>query len=518
MAIRHKRRKIRPALPILNARHTPHDSPSDCVLVLATGRQRAGCRARAMILPRLPFVPRLGLPPLTAIVVGYVVGFLPLLLILYFHEKRRRAQALEPRGCRKLGMPVGLSNLSDQYSYGVDGMRMDTPATGKEKIRIKALMTYPIKSCKGVELPSSKVEKTGLAYDRIFCFAEYFEQMESIRGETIPAHWVARTMRDAKFRKMALITPEIWVADPASPSYSARLPAVASQGVLIIRYPREVDRTEGWRNRLLWLAIKIGLAEAEERFEVPLYPPSDHTYQLATLRIWNDAPEALDYGRHVPASLSKYLGASKRLSLLRINPSGLRTVTRCAPSEEQLGRKTETALADVYPLNLMNISSVRFIAKRVAANIPRLSVLRYRPNILIEGVPAFAEDDWKRLAVIPRRVTDSTRRADAEAENKPDGTQHKSHSPCHSTTDDGSTVIYVASRTPRCRLPNVDPETGVRHPVEPDKAMRSFRCIDPGHPTKACLGMQMVAAREAEFELHIGDEVRVLETGKHHYQ
>ncbi|KAI5294057.1 hypothetical protein KEM55_006790 [Ascosphaera atra] len=358
-------------------------------------------------------------------------------------------------------------------------------------------MTYPIKSCRGVELPVANVVSTGMEFDRNFCFAEYIEESEGVKGEKRPAHWAARTMRDSKFRKMTLIRPEIWVSDPASPTYSPRGRNALSKGVMIVRYPRDIAEGTGFKGLMLFIAMKLGIARSEECFQVPLYPPPGHEYPSRKLRVWSDYPMAFDYGVHLPASLAKFVGATKPFTLLRVDPEYFRTVKRCAPTKDDLGFQVQIAFADVYPLNMQNVSSVRDVEKRVAHSIPKLTVRRYRPNIVLEGIPAYSEDDWKKIEVVPRKLAFNKREKD-------------------SANDDKRTLIHVVSRTPRCRLPNVDPDTGIRHPVEPDKTMRSFRCIDEGDPKKACLGMQLVPSVQ-EFELHVGDEIVVLEKGEHHY-
>lgn len=62
---------------------------------------------------------------------------------------------------------------------------------------------------------------------------------------------------------------------------------------------------------------------------------------------------------------------------------------------------------------------------------------------------------------------------------------------------------YVVCRAARCRLPNVDPETGIRHRHEPDETMRRYRCIDPGAGKLACLGMDLVPARPGELQKYL---------------
>lgn len=82
----------------------------------------------------------------------------------------------------------------------------------------------------------------------------------------------------------------------------------------------------------------------------------------------------------------------------------------------------------------------------------------------------------------------------------------------------------------RCKLPNVDPETAIRHPTEPDKSLRTYRKVDEGAPLKGCLGMQMVPMFDDIFAtstpgtvstsdlygwIGAGMEIVVDETGKH---
>lgn len=67
-------------------------------------------------------------------------------------------------------------------------------------------------------------------------------------------------------------------------------------------------------------------------------------------------------------------------------------------------------------------------------------------------------------------------------------------------------------------MPNVNQETGERHPSEPDKTLRTFRNIDSGAGKNlGCLGMQLVPTTK-ESALRVGDEITVLEVGEHHYQ
>jgi uncharacterized protein YcbX len=192
------------------------------------------------------------------------------------------------------------------------------------------------------------------------------------------------------------------------------------------------------------------------------------------MRIWKDSPSALNYGIHLPASFFSFLGASKPVTLFRVEPAHHRPVFRCAPRKEDLGFQPVTGFADAYPLHMLSMASVRDLAQKTHYAIPNLSIRRFRANIVVEGLRAYEEDHWKKVHFVLGGRNGS----------RPSGGQGQ----------DKGVIVHAACRTVRCRLPNVDPDTGVRHPVEPDKTLKSFRCIDPGAEKHACLGLQLVPA------------------------
>ncbi|KAJ6127587.1 MOSC N-terminal beta barrel [Penicillium sp. IBT 18751x] len=370
-----------------------------------------------------------------------------------------------PKGCRRLGLPEGTSNLDDEFDPKYDtGVSNEYDIQGRPTWRVKALFTYPLKSCGGIELQASDVVPTGLEFDRQFMFAE-----NTADG------WNCRTLRNAGFQRLALIHPEIWVPDPSSPGYDSTI-----QGEMIITYPRLVPT--GYLGVIVNLAMALKLLDSRKRFSVPLFPPSDSKFPLLPVRIWKDKPLAWDYGSLLPPSLHTYLGfnpAESPLTLFRANPSHLRQIYRNAPRAQEIGFQPTTAFADAYPIHLLNLSSHRDVAMKCAHAIPKLSIRRFRANIITQGPGAFEEDSWKRIEI-------------------------------------GGVEIYAACRTVRCRLPNVDPETGERHDVEPDRTLKAYRRIDEGDRTNACLGMQLVPAVQG-WRVVCGDEIAVLERGEHRY-
>ena len=72
--------------------------------------------------------------------------------------------------------------------------------------------------------------------------------------------------------------------------------------------------------------------------------------------------------------------------------------------------------------------------------------------------------------------------------------------------------MHFSCRATRCKLPNVDPATGIADKNEPLSTMRSYRIIDKGNPSP-CLGMHVTPLEEGIVSA--GDTVEVLETGEH---
>lgn len=70
-------------------------------------------------------------------------------------------------------------------------------------------------------------------------------------------------------------------------------------------------------------------------------------------------------------------------------------------------------------------------------------------------------------------------------------------------------------------MPNVDPDTGIRHRAEPDRALRKYREVDEGAPKNGCLGMQLcpMFTKEGSLEtvVEVGMSLTVIQKGSHLY-
>ncbi|EXJ90212.1 hypothetical protein A1O1_03311 [Capronia coronata CBS 617.96] len=396
---------------------------------------------------------------------------LPVLLaitVICVQEAWRMRNVL--RGYKRLTLQ-GASNMTDEYHERYT-RPPGTPSDSQWKV--KALFVHPIKSCAPVELDGADVDSAGFTWDRKFAFAELVKpqtRLDASEEEKKP-RWTFRTQRQPGFEKLVRVRPEIWLPDTA-----AAKSGHSDGGFMVVKYPRSPS---GPFAGLIKLLVWVGIMSQEKSFQVPLVPPNNHKYPSEQVTIWRDSPKWLNYGVHVPNDFRAYIGVTNPLTLFRVDPKSYREVHRCAPRKEELGYQSVVGFADAYPVHLLNIASVRDVAERVKKDIPRFSARRFRANIVVSGPSAYDEDDWKKIKI-------------------------------------GNHVFFCACHTVRCRLPNVDPDTAERHAVEPDRTLKSFRCIDDGDPRNACLGLQLVPAESDVFQIQAGDEIQVMERGEHHY-
>ncbi|KAH0536143.1 hypothetical protein FGG08_006965 [Glutinoglossum americanum] len=410
----------------------------------------------------LGFIPRLQLSNSAALTIIFTTCIGPIVALLAFELLSRNSKRFAPKGCRKLGLRVK-SRLADQFDSKYD----DGGPPDSHEWKVKSLWIYPVKSCKGIELNRGSVLKTGMQYDRQFSFAQlkspFPVSKESPESEMAAHQWEFITQR--QFPLLARVKTELWVPDSSSKNYSAKAFEVLSGGILIITFPYAKD---GWRGFLSGLGAALIGGEPEMSFRIPLNPPPDIAtqkgYTVETMKIWKDSPVGLNMSVDLPAELKYFLGVRNPLALFRVILGKEREIFRCAPRKEELGWQPVIGFADTYALHIINLASARDVGKMIVGEIPRFSALRFRPNIIITGPKRYDEDSWKKIRI-------------------------------------GSYQYHVSCRATRCKLPNVDQESGVKHTSEPDRTLRSFRCIDEGARMNACMGMQMVPYAERKLAI-----------------
>ncbi|MGH8289003.1 MAG: MOSC domain-containing protein [Steroidobacteraceae bacterium] len=147
-----------------------------------------------------------------------------------------------------------------------------------------------------------------------------------------------------------------------------------------------------------------------------------------SVRIWKDSCEGLDQGDAAAAWVSTVLGEPVRLVRLPATP-GRRADPKYAGSD-----RAPLAFPDAYPVLLCNRASLEDLNRRIPEALP---MARFRPNLVLEGLPPFAED---RIAAI----------------------------------EIGAVILTLVKPCTRCIIPSTDQRSGIRG-FDPLPVLRTFR-------------------------------------------
>ncbi len=155
----------------------------------------------------------------------------------------------------------------------------------------------------------------------------------------------------------------------------------------------------------------------------------DHGGQSVAVQVWSANCRAFDAGREAAQLLSGFLG--RPLRLVRFD----RSQPRFSDSRWTAGREVATLFSDGYPLLVLSQASIGDLSARVGHELP---VQRFRPNILLEGVAPYAEDEAAIL-------------------------------------ESGDVRLQLTKACTRCAITTIDPETGDRAGEEPLATLKSYR-------------------------------------------
>jgi len=180
---------------------------------------------------------------------------------------------------------------------------------------------------------------------------------------------------------------------------------------------------------------------------------------LRGVTLWRDTFRVPDAGDEAAAWLSQMLGKPVRLvycpeQRARYLPSGYGLISDRA------------AFPDGFPLLLIGQGSLDELNRRIGRP---MEMLRFRPNLVVQGAAPFAEDGWKRIRI-------------------------------------GTLQFRVLKPSVRCIFTTLDPATGQRSPDrEPLTTLRTFREKEGD----ILFGQNL--AVEGAGRVEVGMEVEVLE-------
>jgi len=220
---------------------------------------------------------------------------------------------------------------------------------------------------------------------------------------------------------------------------------------------------------------------AEKSLEVSFdgkswHPMSKHFEGSKTekVRVWNSHCDALVADEDLNFLLSDALG--KKLRFVQMPESTRRSINELFNTGDEI-----VSFADGYPLLIISEESLGDLNSRLEKDIP---MNRFRPNLVVSGANAYAEDNWKRIKI-------------------------------------GKTVFRATKPCARCVVTTIDQETGISDVKEPLKTLATYRKSTDVFPDNfedyglgkndVLFGQNLVAENFGE-EIKIGDEVESVET------
>lgn len=189
---------------------------------------------------------------------------------------------------------------------------------------------------------------------------------------------------------------------------------------------------------------------------VPVIRIAPGTGARRPVQVWQDRLEAVDAGDAAADWLSGLLAIHCRL--VHFDREQVRPV-----DPAYAGPADEVGFADGFPFLLISQGSLDALNARLARPVP---MLRFRPNLVIGGCPAHAEDHWRRVRI-------------------------------------GDLTLRVVKPCARCIVPTIDPDTAQRG-REPLHTLSTYR----RHDNRIYFGQNLVHDRPGRLE--VGMPVDVL--------
>lgn len=207
--------------------------------------------------------------------------------------------------------------------------------------------------------------------------------------------------------------------------------------------------------------VETRLSAGSLTVSAPEMPPLEiqpsQAWARTTVRIWRDDVEAAVAEHPASTWFSNYLGTPCRLVYL--DDPASRPVDPSHSKDEEF-----VSFADGFPLLLTASDSLDELNRRLDEPLP---MNRFRPNVVVSGGGAFAEDEWKHIQI-------------------------------------GEAEFRVAKPCARCVVTTVDQQTG-EPGKEPLRTLATFRKRDG----KVHFGQNLIPLKLGR--IRVGDPVEVLD-------
>jgi uncharacterized protein YcbX len=189
--------------------------------------------------------------------------------------------------------------------------------------------------------------------------------------------------------------------------------------------------TQRDESRLARLSVQLDQGRLQLTNPAGAAPPLDvaHEGERVEVQVWGARCAAFDAGRDMAQFLSDWLG--RPLRLVRFDPAG----QRLSNADWTAGRDVTTLFTDGFPMLVLSRASLDDLAARVGFALP---LQRFRPNLLLDGVSAYAEDAATQLVI-------------------------------------GDVSLSITKACTRCVITTIDPATGERMGDEPLRTLKGYR-------------------------------------------
>lgn len=176
----------------------------------------------------------------------------------------------------------------------------------------------------------------------------------------------------------------------------------------------------------------------------------------AEVVVWEDEIEAITAPDHINQWISKIAQEDCRLVFMSEDAS--RPVKRIKARNNE-----HVSFADGYPYLIISEASLKDLNDRMEVSLP---MHRFRPNIVVTGVDAYAEDTWQDFQI-------------------------------------GNISFYAAGRCKRCVFTTIDQATGQKG-VEPLKTLATYR----REGKEVVFGLNAIASEIGT--INVGDQLEVI--------
>ena len=250
---------------------------------------------------------------------------------------------------------------------------------------IRQLFIYPIKSCAGIEVTHAQLTPTGLSMDREWMIVD----------------------QEGMFLTQRQISHMVWI----TPSLSSTALTLTAPGVS---------------------PISIALDQAESP---------------RTVTVWRDTLQGDDQGDAVANWLDAYLAVpGKHYRLVRFS----KKARRLSALDWTKGVEAVNKFSDGFAVLVVSQRALTELNERLMQQgHEAVSMLRFRPNIVLDDLDAHLEDHLNALAI---------------------------------ETETGAVELSLVKPCPRCPVPNIDPITAISSPevIDTLQGYRSLPRIDGG--------------------------------------